>query len=96
MKLCLLLLSLFNLIDTAATLHFTRSGIMTELNPFMAVLLEYPALFVAVKVLAMTAIVIYLWANRQHKFARIGTRIGVVLYGCIAIYYIIIFGTIGG
>lgn len=80
---------MFNLIDTAATLHFTGSGIMRELNPIMRALLSDPAAFVGVKVGGMTALAVYLWRRRRYKLARVAALVGAVLYGAIAVYYIV-------
>ena len=88
MKICLILLSICNLIDTIATLYFTTMHDFIELNPVMNKLLQRPFLFVVVK-LGIVAVVIYrLWVCRQDKLAQIAAVILAVFYGAIAIYYI--------
>ena len=91
MKPKLITIWLFNLTDIIATLYFTSNGMMVEANPIMAVLLHYPPLFVAVKLIAMTLLCVYLYARNSHKLARTGTNIGVVMYGLLTVWYIVNF-----
>ena len=83
----LALLWLGNLIDTVATLYYTQAGLLTEINPIMAALLESPAAFAIVKIVGMTAICGYLWLFRRLRIARCGAFIGAVVYVALAVYY---------
>jgi hypothetical protein len=88
MKNRLLIAWIGNLIDTASTAILCRGYGFTEVNPVMAWLLHIPALFVAVKLTAMTAVCVLLWHNRDDKKANVASRIAAAVYGAIAIYYI--------
>ena len=79
-----------NLIDTVATLHLTNLGYV-EANPIMAWLLQWPLLFIAIKILAMTAVIILLWRDRHDKNTIIASWIASAVYGLIGIYYVFIF-----
>lgn len=76
-----------NLIDIIATLYFTSIGFV-EINPIMAWLLQWPILFIAVKILVMTFYVILLWYARHEMMAVIASWFASLLYGGIAIYYV--------
>lgn len=85
MKLCLIIAYIGNLIDTACTLYLCDKGFV-EANPIMARLLDYPALFAVVKILAMTAVCAWLWVSRG-RYARICAYLAAAVYGAIAVYY---------
>lgn len=89
MKNRLLIAWIGNLIDTASTVILCCGHGFAEVNPIMARLLHIPALFVAVKLTAMTAVVIWLWRNRNDKKTNIASWIVAVVYGAIAIYYVV-------
>jgi hypothetical protein len=90
MKNRLLIAWIGNLIDTASTVILCCVHGFTEINPIMAWLLRCPALFVAVKLTAMTSVVIWLWRNRNDKKANIASWIAAVVYGAIASYYVVL------
>lgn len=75
-----------NLIDTISTIYLYNLG-FTEANPIMAQLLNYPILFALVKLSTMTVILVWLWRERESKYARIAAVVSAVLYGLIALYY---------
>lgn len=83
----LLITFLGNLVDTAATLYLSSNG-FTEANPIMAQLLNYPILFALVKILVMSAVLVYLWRSREYKLARVTAMICATVYGLIALYYL--------
>lgn len=89
MKNRLLIAWVGNLIDTASTVILCCVHGFTEINPIMAWLLRCPVLFVAVKLTAMTSVVIWLWHNRNEKRANIASWIVAVVYGAIATYYVV-------
>lgn len=77
-----------NLIDMAATLILVAHG-YHEANPIMRPLLNYPILFAAIKLGIMTAVLLWLWHERESKLAVIASWIAAVLYGGIAAYYVL-------
>lgn len=82
-----------NLIDTAATIYLTQKG-YTEANPAMAAMLDRPVLFAAVKIVAMTALLLFLWHRREDRHAKLLATIAAVVYGSIAVYYGVFFSVI--
>ena len=86
MKLLLLIAWLGNLIDTIATVYLTSLGYV-EANPIMAQLLNYPVIFVIVKLLLMTGLCAYLWLKRLDKHAMPMAIVASVVYGAITVYY---------
>ena len=89
MKTALLIAWIGNLIDTASTVTLCCGHGFAEVNPIMAWFLHIPVLFVAVKLTAMTAVCVWLWRNRNDKKANIASWIAAVVYGVIAIYYVV-------
>lgn len=71
-----------NLIDIVSTLYFTSIGFV-EINPIMAWLLQWPILFIAVKILVMTFYVILLWYARHEMMAVIASWFASLLYGVL-------------
>lgn len=94
MKSRLLIAWIGNLIDTASTVILCCGHCFVEVNPVMAWLLRCPALFVAVKLIAMTAVVIWLWRNRGDKKANIASWIAAAVYGALSVYYAKVFGVL--
>ena len=86
MKLLLLIAWLGNLIDTIATVYLTSIGYV-EANPIMAQLLNYPVIFVIVKLLLMTGLCAYLWLKRLDKHAKPLAIDAAIIYGLITAYY---------
>ena len=86
MKLLLLIAWLGNLIDTIATVYLTSLGYV-EANPIMAQLLNYPVVFVIVKLLLMTGLCAYLWLKRLDKHAMPLAIVASVVYGLITAFY---------
>ena len=85
-KALLLTAFLGNLIDTAVTLYLSSLGYI-EANPVMAWLLQWPAVFALVKLLAMGYVLRILWRNRAHRAAWWLAWAAAVVYGAIAVYY---------
>lgn len=86
MKTPLLIAYLGNAIDTAATIYLSGLG-YTEINPIMAPLLQWPALFALVKCCAMGYALRILWRNRAHQMAKVLAWVAAGVYGVISIYY---------
>ena len=81
-----------NLIDTAATIILHHRYGYTEANPIMELLLQFPVLFATVKLSVMSAVLFWLWRNRNSRYARYAALIAAIVYGAIAIYYTVFFG----
>ena len=77
-----------NAIDMVSTLYLVNRGFV-EANPVIRRVLEYPALFVLVKLGAMTALVFWLWHRREDRHAKPLATIAAAVYGLIAVYYIL-------
>ena len=90
MKARLIATAVFNIIDIIATLVTTQSGFV-EVNPVAALLLNEPNVFAFVKFTIVTALLLYLWANRQHRLARVASWIAFSMYGLLALYYAVVF-----
>lgn len=93
MKVLLLIAWLGNLIDTIATVYLTSIGYV-EANPIMAQLLNYPLVFVIVKLLLMTGLCAYLWLKRTSKHSKPLAAFAATVYGAISIYYMLVFWAI--
>jgi len=90
MKTRLTIAGICNLIDTAATMYLTAKG-YTEANPAMAAILDVPALFATVKIVAMTALLLFLWHRREDRHALTLATLVAVVYGLITVYYGVFF-----
>lgn len=90
MKTPLLIAYLGNLIDMVSTLCLYGLG-YTELNPIMAPLLRFPAVFAVVKLFAMGCALHILWRNRAHQMAKVLAWVAAGVYGVISIYYGVFF-----
>lgn len=90
MKTRLTIIWLCNLVDTISTLYLYGLGYV-EANPIMNRLLQTPWLFVVVKLLTMAVVVAYLAIRPRTKYSIITSWIVSVIYGAIAIYYVIFF-----
>lgn len=86
MKIPLLIAYLGNFIDMVSTLYLYGLG-YTEINPIMAPLLRFPAVFVFVKLFAMGCALHILWRNRAHRAAQRLAWLAAAVYGAISIYY---------
>ena len=90
MNLCFIIAYVGNIIDTVATLCLTHLGYV-EANPLMRPLLNFPTLFVVVKMYMMTAILCHLWKYRADRIAIRLAAFAAALYGAISIYYCVWF-----
>lgn len=86
-KALLIIAGLGNLIDIIATLYLTGIGFV-ELNPFMRWLLQYPIVYIIVKLGLMTGLLVWIWSHRKNKGALFVASIPALAYGSLAIYYI--------
>lgn len=83
-----------NLVDTVSTIILHHKYGFVEGNPAMAWLLQYPWLFASVKMVVMTAVLFWLWCNKESKYAKIASWIAAAVYWAIAIYYGIFFAVL--
>lgn len=90
MKPRLILLSVFNTIDTFITLHVTQRGYV-ELNPVTRILLYCPTAFVVVKITLVTLALWWLWRNRTERLARVASWVAFGIYGYVMAHYCIIY-----
>lgn len=90
MKILLIIAGVGNLVDTAATLCLSRMGYL-EANPVMRWLLQIPYVFVAVKIVVMTALLLWLWHKREDRLALPLAAVAAVVYGLIVAYYVVFF-----
>jgi hypothetical protein len=91
MKIRLILIWLFNLIDTAATLYLYWFHDGVELNPLAALLLPYPQLFANVKLGAMTVVMWLILRRRDAVLCKAASWILFIEYFLVTIYYAIMF-----
>ncbi|MBQ8331131.1 MAG: hypothetical protein IJX94_01360 [Clostridia bacterium] len=92
MKLRLILLYVFNIIDTITTLYLTQIIGLEEANPVCRFLLSVgPVLFVVVKLAVVTFCCWDLWRLRDEKLAQIATWIPFTAYGLLVAYHGFIF-----
>lgn len=90
MRTRLIIAGIGNLIDLIATLHLLGVGFV-EINPIMAQLVPYPRLFAAVKMGAMTGVLLFLWKNREDRHAKPLATFAAVVYALLTVYYIVFF-----
>lgn len=87
----LLITYLCNLLDIVATLHLSATQNGEELNPIAAWLLQFPPLFVTVKMVVMTTAVAFMWWKRDWRLCEIASWILCIEYLLVACYYLIVY-----
>ena len=88
MKPRLILLSVFNTIDTFSTLFLTQTLGIEEANPACRTLLAVsPLLFIAWKLIVPSLALWVLWCFRDRKSVQILTWIPFVVFGLLAAYH---------
>lgn len=90
MKPRLILLSVFNTIDTFITLHVTQRGYV-ELNPVARILLYCPTAFAVVKITLVTLALLWLWKHRTERLARVASWVAFGIYGYVMAHYLILY-----
>ena len=92
MKPRLILLSVFNTIDTFSTLYLVQVLGLEEANPACRSLLTVsPLLFIAWKLIVQNLALWVLWCFRDRKSVQILTWIPFVVYGLLVAYHGFIF-----
>ena len=80
-----------NLFDVICTLYFYTNYDGEELNPISAWLLQWPPVFVTVKIVGMTVLVGLLLYKKEWLFCRIVEWWLFVVYTLTAAYYLFFF-----
>ena len=93
MKILLTIAGVGNLVDAAATVYLSRMGYL-EANPVMRWFLQMLGVFVAVKIVVMTALLSWLWHRREDRHAMPLAATAAVVYGLISVYYLVFFTVI--
>lgn len=93
MRMLLTIAGVGNLVDAVATVYLTRLGYL-EANPVMRWLLQTPEVFVMVKILVMTALLLWFWHRREDRHAMPLAAVAAVVYGLISTYYLVFFTVI--
>ena len=90
---CLKSLLILNLFDAVCTYIFVKEGLATELNPFMAWVLEdYSPIFILYKVTVVSLGVLLLWRLQHKLFCRIMTIPATVIYAVVGIIHLSFIG----
>lgn len=79
-----------NIIDAIATVILCGKGFV-ELNAAMAFLLQWPILFLIVKLTLGSGVVYYLSRQERDRNWEIAATVAAVIYGALGLYYIIWF-----
>lgn len=87
MKTRLIIAWLGNLIDIFATLHLMTYFGGEEINPISAFLLQWPPLFIAIKLLSATVAIIGIWYFRNRTIFKVLSWIFFIVYLLVFIYY---------
>ena len=91
MKTKLIMAYIGNIIDAAATLILTQYFGFRELNPIMAWMLQWPVLATIFKITVVTCVLAFLYNTKRSKHTEAIATVAAMLYGSLAMYYIVIF-----
>ena len=87
-RLCLAMVVL-NSLDAFFTVASLRMGWATEINPFMRIAYQAsPVWFVLLKLVAVQAGIIVLFANRERQLARYGLFLCAAAYAGVVLYHV--------
>jgi len=83
----LAVLNFLNIYDGVSTATWVTHYGATELNPVIDALLSLglPTFFI-VKILGVFILSLYMWRERYDKIVRWALLIGLIFYGCLALY----------
>jgi len=85
-------LFVMNTIDAFATMFYVSTGIASEANPLMAILLAVSyKLFIVVKIGLVTACLLILYVFRQHRLTGVVVIIGFFAYSAVIAQHVRIF-----
>jgi len=86
-----LFINCMNAIDAFATLTWVKANIAQELNPLMAMLIEYsPLLFMSIKLTLIPVLSIFLWQYRDRKLVTTSGHILCLIYAAVMIIHVTI------
>ena len=86
-------LLVLNLFDGLFTLFFLQLAVAEELNPLMRAAYEQsPLVFMGSKMLVVNAGLLLLCLHRRMRASRLAIRAGAVVYACINLYHLALFG----
>ena len=89
LKTLLILIIIFNVIDTIVSISAIHYGSAEEANPIMAVYLELGIIpFLFAKLILVGGGCIILWSRRQWLAARLGIYISFSYYLALMIYFL--------
>lgn len=91
MKTKLMIAGTGNIIDAVATYILTQYYGFIELNPFMALLLQYPIFAVVSKIVVVTSILLFIYHTKRTRYVDALATFAATIYGSLAIYYIVFF-----
>ena len=87
----LLFINCANAIDAVATLTWVKAHIAQELNPLMAMLIEYsPMLFMSVKLAILPVLSIFLWQYRHRRLVAVSSHILCLIYTMVLVIHLTI------
>lgn len=87
-------LSLFDLVCTLLLVRLYGIGI--EANPIGTIMLSFPPLLIAYKVIGVGVCLWVLYRLREHRAARIGLSVCLCVYSALAMYHVAILVALGG
>lgn len=77
-----------NVIDASLTLRGYQKGFLLEVNPFLALLIEAPWLFLTVKLFLVCGGGAILWRFRDHKWVLPGAVFVFICYFAVVMYHL--------
>ncbi len=89
LRLLVVAVVVLNLLDAVFTLIWVESGVATEANLFLEVILSHSAVgFVVVKMSLVSMGVLLLWRERRRRLAVYGIRISFAAYNSLLLYHL--------
>ena len=88
-RLFLVLIAIFNLIDAVFTASLYKVGLIEEKNPIMQIFIEFNAsFFIFFKVFLVSLACFWLWKRRDNKYAVLGIILCFITYFCLMLYFL--------
>jgi len=86
-KILIIFIFLFNVVDALVTVHLFGAGLIEEANPLMNVLLnQSTALFISVKLFISSLCCVVFWCFHKDKTVKVSVCAIFLLYFSIAFY----------
>ena len=90
MNIRLLTTSMFNTFDLIYTLFLVSLfGLSIEANPIGRVMLSNPILLFITKIVIVNLFLVLLYKYRNLRFARLGSWLVFIVYGCLTLYHLV-------